>query len=324
MRLSRRKFIQQAGLASAGIMAAPTLFAACSPKKGQQIPAIGLQLYTLRELLDKDAKGTLKNVSAIGYGTVETYGYSSLDGKGTFWGLKPAELKATLDDLNLKTFSGHYGLDDFLTEGNGKIDAVKPLLEVAKSLGQQYLVVPMVPGAILNKLNLKDYQFIAAQLNKAGELAKEIGLGIAYHNHFFEFRKLEDGRTGYDVLLEETEASLVNLEIDIFWAQKAGADIPALFSKHPGRFPMWHVKDIDKTHPEIVTGPALDSLPVDSIFNRIKFTEVGTGTIDFKALFALKEKAGLKQFYVEQDQIYVPDKFESIKNSFDYIKGNLL
>ena len=320
---SRRIFMQQAGLMAAGLMVNPSnIF---SRNYGNTLSKIGIQLYTLRDQLTKDVNGTIEKVAKTGYDHVETYyGYKGLQEPVRFWGLAPKALKALLKANNLTSHSGHYQLDDFLTRGNGKADALKAQLDIAAELGQQYLVVPVPPHALIEKLNGADFKYMAAQLNKAGELAQKSGLKIGYHNHFWEFRQLPDSKsTGYEILLTETEPALLHFELDIFWAVKAGADPLTLFHKHPGRFAMWHVKDIDKSAPAKITGPEADKKPSGEILSNIKFAEVGTGTVDFKKIFADASEAGVKYAFVEQDQIYI-DPFQSIQKSYDYVKRNLL
>lgn len=320
---SRRIFMQQAGLIAAGLMLNPSdIF---SRSRANTVTKIGIQLYTLRDQLTKDVKDTIQKVAKTGYDHVETYyGYGGPKEPATFWGLDPKALKALLAENKLTTHSGHYQLNDFLTRGNGSDEALKAQLEIAATLGQKYLVVPVPPMNLISKLTGADFQFMATQLNKAGELAKKSGLKVGYHNHFWEFKQLPDVKgTGYDILLKETDPSLVVLELDIFWAEKSGIDPVALFKAHPGRFAMWHVKDIDKSAAGKITGPGEDEKGMKDLMSEIKFAEVGTGTVDFKKIFANASEAGVKYAFVEQDQITI-DPFVSIKKSYDYVKSNLL
>lgn len=320
---SRRIFMQQAGLIAAGLMLNPSdIF---SSSRANTVTKIGIQLYTLRDQLTKDVKDTIQKVAKTGYNHVETYyGYSGAKDPAKFWGLSPKELKALLAENKLTTHSGHYQLNDFLTKGNGNDEALKAQLEIAATLGQQYLVVPVPPMNLIGNLTGADFQFMASQLNKAGELAKKSGLKVGYHNHFWEFKQLPDVKgTGYDILLKETDPNLVVLELDIFWAEKSGIDPVALFKAHPGRFAMWHVKDIDKSAASKITGPGEDEKGLKDLMSEIKFAEVGTGVVDFKKIFANASEAGVKYAFVEQDQITI-DPFVSIKKSYDYVKSNLL
>lgn len=321
--IPRRTFIKQSSMALSAIAIGNTLLTACS-KRAQE--DIGLQLYTLRDDLAANAKQTLMKVANIGYGHVETFYDFDMDkGSGKYWGLSTEELKKILADNNLKTYSGHYQLNDFLSMGKGQDDALKQQAEIALKLGQKYLVVPVPPMNLVDKLSLSDFQFMADQLNKGGAYCKSVGLKLGYHNHFWEFRGHgEDKKTGYEVLLNNTDADLVAFELDMFWAIKSGAHPLELFKQYPKRFEMWHIKDIDKSKPEVIVGEGKDTIPSTDVLNDIKFTEVGTGTVDYKAIFKQANEAGLKHFFVEQDGIYMENHFESIRRSFNYIKENLL
>ncbi|PWV56073.1 sugar phosphate isomerase/epimerase [Chitinophaga sp. S165] len=320
---SRRTFMQQAGLIAAGAMINPSgIF---SRGRENTVTRIGIQLYTLREQLAKDVKSTIQKVAQTGYNHVETfYGYKAPDQKEQFWGLDPKGLKSLLKDNNLVTHSGHYQLSEYLTRGNGKDEALKVQIEIAKDLGQKYLVVPVPPAGTWDKLTADDYKFMAEQLNKAGELAQKSDLLIGYHNHYWEFRQQPDAKTsGYEIMLNGTDKSLVTFELDLFWAIKANVDPVALFKKHPGRFSMWHVKDIDKSATEKIAGGDADHKTAKEILPHVKFAEVGTGVVDFRNIFANASVAGVKYAFVEQDQISI-DPFESIKKSYSYVKSNLL
>lgn len=319
---TRRSFIQHAALVAAGLAIQPShLFAG---GKTKALPRkLGIQLYTLRDELSKDVKGTIAKVAQAGYEQVETYfNYQGAD--SNFWGLSTAQFKALLKQHNLTTPSGHYQLNDFLTKGNGDDSALKAQLDIAAAAGQEYFVAPIPPLYLWDKypVPVDDYKFVAVQLNKAGELAKKQNLKMAYHNHFWEFRKLPDGKdTAYDILLKETDPSLVFFELDLFWAEKAGQSPASLFKKAPGRFPMWHVKDMDKS----ATTPVPDTVGVriQDIESQIKFAEVGTGNINFKEIFANASTAGVKYLFVEQDRITI-DPFDSIRKSAAYVKQHLM
>ena len=317
---NRRDFLKTMGVAGAGVMMAQSSLLA---KQSMAKPTkIGLQLYTLREELAKDAKGVIGKVGKIGFNHVETFfGYTGDVSKDLFWGMKPIELKQLLSDNNLVTHSGHYQLNDYLTKNNGKDVALKAQIEMAATLGQQYLVVPVPPFALIDKLTIDDYKFMAEQFNKAGELCHKSGIQLGYHNHFWEFKPLQDQKTGMDVLLSETQKNLLSFELDLFWTVKAGQNPVELFKKYPKRFVMWHVKDIDKQfskamYPETTKKGVFESL------REIKYTEVGTGAVNFKDIFAHTQD--IKYIFVEQDQIYMDDKYESVKMSYDYIKNNLI
>lgn len=286
--ITRRNFIINTSLAAATVLALPSLAFTMDKKE------IGLQLYTLRDELPKDVKSTLEKVAKAGYKTVETYGFSIKD---QFWGLSPIELKKILDANNLKAPSGHYNLGSFLYDGN--LEEVKAAIEAAQVLKNQYLTVPWVDEPYRN-----DFHKIAARLNEAGEMCVAAGLKLAYHNHDFEFQK-QDGITGYEILLKETDQDLVSFELDLYWVVRSGNDPVKLFKENPGRFKLWHVKDMDKVN------PALN-------------TEIGSGSIDFKTIFKEVKQSGMKHFFVEQENNYNPNAFEAIKTSCDFILKELI
>lgn len=259
--------------------------------------AIGLQLYSLRDELPKDVKGTIEKVAKAGFKEVETYGFSIKD---QFWGLSPEAFKKLLDANGLTSPSGHYGLGTFLTDGN--TDELKAAIAAAKVLGSEYVTIPWLDESI--RKTADDYKKIALKINEAGKLTKEAGIRIAYHNHNFEFDKQGD-TTGYEILLKNTDKNLVDFELDLYWVARSGNDPIKLFTENPGRFTMWHVKDMDKTD------PALNA-------------EVGTGSIDFKPIFADAKLSGMKHFFVEHETNYKPNPMESVAASCAYIQKNLI
>ena len=286
--ITRRNFIINTSLAAATVLALPSLAFTMDKKE------IGLQLYTLRDELPKDVKSTLEKVAKAGYKTVETYGFSIKD---QFWGLSPIELKKILDANNLKAPSGHYNLGSFLYDGN--LEEVKAAIEAAQILKNEYLTVPWVDEPFRN-----DFHKIAVRLNEAGKMCAAAGLKLAYHNHDFEFQK-HNGITGYEILLKETDQDLVSFELDLYWVVRSGNDPVKLFKENPGRFKLWHVKDMDKVN------PALN-------------TEIGSGSINFKTIFKEVKQSGMKHFFVEQENNYKPNAFEAIKTSCDFILKELI
>lgn len=282
---SRRTFIRQSSILSAAfVVNTEPLFAKES--------RIGLQLYTLRNEMMKDPKGTLQRVAQMGYKELETFGYN----QGKWFGMTATELSGILKDLGMASPSGHtFPGGMFLSEG--WLDKWKQAVDDAKTLGQEYIVIPWLEET--HRKSIDNYKKIAQGLNTAAQTAKAAGLQLAYHNHDFEFISL-DGQTGMDVLLKETDESSVKIELDLYWAKKAGHDPLQLFTAHPGRFAMWHIKDMDNTEKQF-------------------FTEVGNGVIDFKAIFAKARKSGMKHFFVEQD-ICPGNPMDSISTSITYLK----
>jgi len=286
--ISRRKFLLNSSMVAAAALLAPSFAFAAREK------VVGLQLYSLRDDLPKDVKGVLEKVAKAGFKEVETYGFSIKD---QFWGLTPQELKKILDDNGLKAVSGHYSylIDDNPEELNAAIAA-------AKVLGSEYVTVPWLDQSI--RKTADDYKKLAIKINKAGQVCKDAGIRLAYHNHNFEFDKHGD-TTGFEILLSGTDKSLVDFELDLYWVVRSGKDPIKLFKENPGRFTMWHVKDMDKNKKE---------------WN----TEVGQGSINFKTIFAAAKLSGMKHFFVEHETNYKPNPIESVASSCAYIKKELI
>lgn len=293
MKTNRRTFIQQAGLLSAGLMAAPSLSFAAAPKFHK---TVGLQLYTVREQIAKDVPGVLAKVAAAGYTNVEPNGYTRKD---KFWGMDAKAFKSILDANNLISTSGLYGID---IGGEKDFEDLKHFAEVANIMGEKYVVIPWIFEEY--RKTADDYKVLADKMNKAGEVTKAAGVHLGYHNHNFEFTDMGGGQLGYDLILSNTDPALVKMEMDIYWIIRGGADPVTLFHKYPGRFSLFHVKDMDKA-------------------NHLINTEAGSGTIDFKAIFASAKLAGLDYAFVEQEN-FVMDWDKSITKSAEYLKNELL
>lgn len=286
---NRRTFIQQTALIGAAILANPADLLSKPRQK------VGLQLYTLRNLISKDVRGVIAKVAGIGFKEVETYGFSPAGG---FWGMKPKEFKSLMKSHGIKSPSGHYNFEPYL--GTNDMDSLKANIEAARELDQKYLTVPYLSEPL--RKNLDSYKSLAEKLNKAAILAREADLQLVYHNHDFEFINF-NGTTGFDILLRETNPQDLKFELDIYWAVKAGKDPIALFEQNPGRYVMWHVKDMDK----------MDK----------SYTEVGSGSINYNQIFAKYKLAGMKHYFVEQDVIKI-DPYDSITRSFQHVKSSIL
>ncbi len=280
--MDRRRFIQTSAIATVGMLTLPSILAEAKGKN-----SIGLQLYSLRDVIMKDVKGTLSSVAGWGYKQVETYGY----GDGKLFGMPVAEYGQFMKSIGLKTVSGHYGID--LAASPGWEQACAD----AKALGQKYVVVPWMDKNYYSSLD--ELKKTCEILNKAGEVAKKYKLRMGYHNHAFEFETVE-GKVVFDVMLELLDPKLVGIEMDLYWVVRAGQNPFAYFEKYPGRFELWHVKDMDKN-------------------NKDNNADVGTGSIDFTKLFAAAKKSGMKTFFVEQET-YPSNPMLSAENSIKYLK----
>lgn len=286
---TRRSFLQNSSIITAGLLINKDLVFDKRPRK------IGLQLYTLRNILHQtNVAQVLEKVAAIGYRQLEIFGYSN---ENKFWGLEPGPFKKLLKAKGLTAPAAHISFENFLT--GSKEDELTMICDAAREVGNDFIVVAWLEEQF--RKNADDYKRIADRLNIAGTIARQHGLRLAYHNHDFEFTRLGNDTTGYDLIVKNTDPQLVQLELDLYWAVKAGKDPVQLFGEHPGRFPLWHIKDMDKE-----TG---------------RFTEAGQGVIDFKRIFAHEQTAGLRHIFIEQDEVQ-KDVFESIAESFFYVKKN--
>ncbi len=239
---------------------------------------IGLQLYSVGDDLQRDVPGTLRQVRAIGYKRVETAGLAGLTAKA---------FRAQLDQARLVCPSTH------LPVGSHELGS---LFEDAHTVGARYVVSSALFSSKSGSQTLDDYLGMADRLNDLGRKAKDAGLQYAYHNHNFEFRKLDDDRIGYDVLLKRTDPELVAFELDCGWMVAAGYSPIEYFHQYPGRYRMLHVKDFVATK-----GPST-SLAKDE---RPQGTELGRGHIDYKPILLAAVKAGIHDYYVEQEPPFI-------------------
>ena len=288
----RREFLTQFGLLAGGMCILPSFTSVLNDYEKRKF---GIQLYSLRDELPKGVENVIQKIANAGYSYVEGYGYSEKDG---FWGLKPKTFKEMLSRYNLTCPSSHYDFGKY--EQSGDLNIIKNYIEVAKEIGNEYIVIPYInPEIYKDEDKIKSW---LVKLNKAAELIKSEGLKLAYHNHQIEFYKMPNGKTGFEMLLEGTKPELVDFEMDIYWVINAQYDPVQLFKRYPNRFSLWHVKDMDKS-------------------NSSKNTEIGNGSIDFKTIFKSKKLAGMKYAFMEQENFDI-DAFESIIKSSKYLKHN--
>jgi sugar phosphate isomerase/epimerase len=287
--MKRRHLLQ--GLLAAGCLSGRT-WAADAPR----IARPGVQLYTVRDELARDFRGTLARVAALGYREVEFAGYFEQS---------PRAIRALLDELGLAAPSAHVG-DAVLGP-----DAERAI-ETARIIGHRYLVVAWVPPEQWRDLD--GWKRRAAAFNRAGELCRRAGLQFCYHNHHFEFGRLQ-GQRPYDLLLADCDPALVQMELDLCWAVAARQDPLRLLRQHPGRFPLVHLKQL-KALPPLADGDALSLRMEDAA---AQMTEVGPGAVDFAGLLADPASRGIRHFFVEHDQPAAP--LASIAASLRYLQG---
>ena len=274
---TRRKFLKTSATVTLGSFFLSSYKFSASPKIGN----VGVQLYSVRKEMLADATGTLKKLAKIGYKQIE----SARSNKGNYYGLQPKEIKKVLGDLGMTLRSGHVHLDD---KWQQSIDA-------AAEAGQEYLICSSMPT---NGQTVDNYTKVADAFTKAGEDCKKSNIVFGYHNHEYEFEK-ENGQVLYDVLLQKTDPDLVKMELDLGWVAVTGHDPLAYFEKYPGRFPLWHVKDMDKV--------------------KKQSTEFGKGNLDIKGMLGNAKKSGMKYFFVEQEE-YSVNAFQSLQEDYNYLQ----
>ncbi len=302
MNLSRRKFIANSSLSLAGTMLLSKNIFACTQAAQANL---GVQLYSVRDDMAKDAMGTLQQIAAIGYKNVEHANY--VDGK--FYGYTPTAFKKILDGMGLKMPSGHTVLKDTHWDkaSNNFTDSWKQTIEDAAIVGQRHVISPW-----LDENLRKDYDGLISFLevfNKCGELCKKTGVQFGYHNHDFEFNNSLNGKTIYDIILDNTDAALVTQQIDTGNMYGAGGRALEVLKKYPGRFASMHVKDVIK-----VTGKGEMGGDYESSI-------LGEGLLPIKKIIdSFKKSGGTTEFIVEQESYQQKTPLEAVKKDFDIMK----
>ena len=260
---------------------------------------MGLQLFTVRGPLAEDVKGTIKKISSIGYQDCETYGFNAQQMQ--YYGIPALSFKRLLADHNMITTSGHYDFTKYFDKpSDDLLKYTDSCIEGAKELGQQYITWPWLDPSFRS---LENFKILTGKLNTIGERVKQAGLGFAYHNHDFEFTD-HNGENGYNIIMRETDPALVKLQLDLYWVMHSSKKSPAeLFAQQPGRFVMWHIKDMDKVSRD--------------------YSELGNGSIDFSVILPEAKRAGLQYYYIEQGGNFAKDPVQSITDSAAYFKKHL-
>jgi sugar phosphate isomerase/epimerase len=293
--INRRSFL----LKSTSLLSAPLLAFSGFNKVAPVKYKMGLQLFTVRGPLANDLVGTIKKISSIGYEDSETYGYDPL--LGTYYGLKASAFKELLAENKMITTSGHYDFTKYFNKPTEDLlRYTDQCIEGANALGQRYITWPWLDPAFRN---LENFRVLAGKLNVIGERVNKSGLGFAYHNHDFEFTDY-GGENGYDIIMRETDPALVKLQMDLYWVMHSSKLSPSeLISRQPGRFVMWHIKDMDKISRD--------------------YSELGNGSIDFTTILPEASRAGLQYYYIEQGGNFAKDPLQSITDSAVFFKKNL-
>ncbi|MBA4745674.1 MAG: TIM barrel protein [Muricauda sp.] len=260
---------------------------------------MGLQLYTIHDDMMKDTIATLTAVKKMGYQDFETFGFDHE--KGTFYGYKSSEFRKIMDDFQLTASSGHFGFSPYLNQSEDKLKRfVDQCIDGAHTLGMKYITWPWLDP---DQRSIDHFKLLAKKLNVIAEWVTSAGLGFAYHNHGFEFMD-HNGENGFDIILNETDPSLVKLEMDMYWVIRSSKHTPKeLVSHQPGRYVLWHIKDMDK-----VTGD---------------YTELGNGSIDYSQILPDPRESGLEFYYLEQGSNYAHSPMKSVADSASFFKKKL-
>ncbi len=299
---NRRDFLKVSAAGALGVVILSPL-ACTSTAKGPDNKSfgVGIILYTVRDAMASDPVGTLQKLSDMGYKNIELADYS--DGK--FYGYAPKEFKKIVNDMGMDIISSHAAV-----ESTGiTIENATKMADAHAALGAKYCVQPWVND---EDRTVETYKRMIGDWNKVGEIMKNVGVQFAYHNHNFEFANLDGVVPYYDIFMPEMDPDLITMELDVYWATKGGQDPVEMFNKYPGRFQLLHFKDMAESN-----APYYEVIKDD-------ITSVGSGLIDFKRIYAARETAGMKYYFVEDDNQGNGKPFEGVKTSLNNLTGKIL
>lgn len=293
--MDRRKFIENTGVLGLAAMLPLTSFSLMDDPTYK----MGYQLFSIRDEMAKNPKGTLEYLKGLGYEDFEIYGFDAE--KGSYYGYSPADFKVLLDDMNLTVTSGHYNFSPYLDTSDDELKRfVDQCIAGAHTLKINYITLPLIPP---EQRSIDNYKLLSQKMNSIGERITKAGLGFAYHNHGYEFEE-QQGENGFDIILRETDPSLVKLQMDMYWVMHSSKYTPKeLIQQQPGRYTMWHIKDMDKVSRD--------------------YTELGNGSINYPELLPDPKESGLEFYYIEQGGNYAENSRESAAASAHYFKKYL-
>ncbi len=298
---NRREFLKISAAGSLGMMLLSSATGIPGVGNNRKSYGVGIQLYSIRDAMSADVRGTLKKVSDIGYKNLELAGYS----EGKFYGFSPSDFKKIVSDLGMVALSSHSAV-----ESKGiTIESAKLMADAHAALGVKYCIQPWINE---EDRNIEKYKKMIGDWNKVGKIMKAVGIQFGYHNHNFEFAKINGVVPYYDIFMPEMDKDLITMELDLFWASKAGQDPITMFKRYPGRFQLLHFKDM-KTN----QAPFYEVIKDDICC-------VGEGVIDFKKILTAKETAGMKYLFVEDDNQGNGKPFEGIETSIRNITTKIL
>lgn len=292
--MKRKEFIQKTALLSSGFLIGLPHFSFSKKKHFK----MGLQLFSVRDAMKLAPLNTLKKLKTMGYQDFEIYGFQS--DTETIYGYKIIEFKRVLDDLGLSTTSGHYSFPDYFNASADQLNQyVDKCIQTAITLNSSYITWPFIKP---ENRNPEGFKHLSDKLNVIGEKAIKAGIGFAYHNHGYEF---EDwgGTSGHQILMQLTDPKFVKLQMDMYWLVHSGKTPKDMVAQNPGRYVMWHIKDMDKVTRD--------------------YTELGNGSIDYKSMLPDPKISGLEYLYIEQGGNFAESSMQSAADSALYFKQNL-
>jgi sugar phosphate isomerase/epimerase len=298
---NRRDFLKISAASAAGMMILSPMACTTSAVVDKKTFGVGLQLYTIRDAMAADLKGSMQKISDMGYKNLELASYSD----GTFYGMAPAEFKKMANDMGMDVISSHAAVE---SQGITVENATK-MADAHAELGAKFCIQPWVND---EDRTIDTYKRMIGDWNKVGEIMQNVGIQFGYHNHNFEFATLDGLVPYYDIFMPEMDPNLITMELDLYWATKAGQDPVEMFNKYPGRFQLLHFKDMSEQ-----SAPFYDVIKDD-------ITSVGAGLIDFKRIYAARETAGAKYFFVEDDNQGNGKPFEAVELSINNITSKIL
>ncbi|MCE1199078.1 MAG: TIM barrel protein [Marinilabiliales bacterium] len=298
---NRRDFLKISAAGSVGLMLMGSYAAQAGISEDRKKFGVGLQLYTIRDAMTADLAGSLKKLSDLGFRNLELAGY----GEGKFYGKKPLEFKKMVSDLGMVVISSHAAV-----ESKGiTMDTAKLMADAHAALGVKYCIQPWVND---EDRTIEKFKKMIGDWNKVGQIMKGVGVQFGYHNHNFEFKKMDGKVPYYDIFMPEMDKDLITMELDLFWATKAGQDPVEMFKKYPGRFQLLHLKDMKTKQ-----APFFDVIKDD-------ICSVGAGVIDFKRILAAKATAGTKLTFVEDDNQGNGKPWEALETSIGNLTTKIL
>ena len=297
----RRDFLRVSAAGMLGLVALGPVACSSGSATDRKKYGVGLQLYTIRDAMAADVVGSLQKVADMGYKNLEMADYA--DGK--FYGYSPKAFKKLVNDMGMEIISSHAAVESTgITPENAQ-----KMADAHAELGVKYCIQPWINE---EDRNIETYKKMIGDWNEVGRMMKNVGIQFGYHNHNFEFKPVDGLVPYYDIFMPEMDSDLITMELDLYWATKAGQDPVEMFKKYPGRFQLLHFKDMAEK-----SAPFYEVIKDD-------ITSVGSGLIDFKRIWEARDIAGAKYLIVEDDNQGNGKPFEGIETSIKNITTNIL